>query len=83
MTEAREAKDAGHEAGLIDEYSALRKSIDVDRNLLCVLKKACDMNNPGRDIPAEDLASIQALEVKIQADEQRLKEINEKFAKTT
>ncbi|MDD1693300.1 MAG: response regulator [Methanoregula sp.] len=82
-TESLEAKDAGHDTGLIDEYAALRKSIEVDRNLICVLKKACDMNNPGREIPADDLAAIQKLETKIRADEQRLKEINEKFAKTT
>jgi len=83
MTEARDAKDAGHDTGLIDEYSALRKSIEVDRNLLGVLKKACDMKNPGREVPPEDLAAIQKLEAKIQIDELRLKEINENFSKTT
>jgi DNA-binding response OmpR family regulator len=82
-TKALEAKDAGHDAALIDEYSALRKSIEVNTNLLCVLKKACDLNNPGREAPPEDLAAIQKLEAKIQVDEQRLKTINEKFARTT
>lgn len=81
-TEAQSAKDAGVDAGLIEEYSALRKSIEVDTNLLSVLRKACDMNNPGRETPAEDLAAIQKLEAKIKVDEQRLKEINEKFPKT-
>ncbi len=46
------AKDAGLDTGLIEEYAALRKSIDVDRNLLCVLKNSCGMNNPGRVVPA-------------------------------
>ena len=81
--EALVAKDAGLDTGLIEEYSALRKSIEVDRNLLCVLKNSCGMNNPGRVVPAEDLAAIQKLEAKIQADEQRLKEINEKFTKAS
>jgi two-component system, OmpR family, response regulator len=79
--EALVAKDAGLDAGLIEEYSALRKSIDVDKNLLCVLKNACGMNNPGRVVPADDLAAIQKLEEKLKVDELRLKEINEKFTK--
>ncbi len=77
------AKDAGLDTGLIEEYAALRKSIDVDRNLVCVLKNSCGVYHPGREVPAEDLAAIQKLEAKIQADEQRLKEINEKFARAT
>jgi two-component system, OmpR family, response regulator len=77
------AKDAGLDTGLIEEYASLRKSIDVDRNLVCVLKNSCGVYNPRREVPAEDLAAIQKLEAKIQADEQRLKEINEKFARAT
>src|SRR5271157_4877832 len=38
--EALVAKDAGMDAGIIEEYSALRKSIEVDRNLVSVLKKS-------------------------------------------
>ncbi|MDD1685451.1 response regulator [Methanoregula sp.] len=76
--ESQVAKDAGVDSALIEEYAALRKSIDVDTNLLCVLKKACGMNNVGRAAPAEDLAAIEKLESKIRTDEQRLKEINEK-----
>lgn len=80
--EAGAAKDSGLDAGLIDEYSALRKSIEVDKNLLVVLKNASGMNNAGREVPADDIASIKKLEEKIATDEQRLKEINEKFPKT-
>ena len=75
--ESQVAKDAGVDLALIEEYAALRKSIEVDTNLLCVLKKACGMNNVGRAAPAEDLAAIEKLESKIRTDEQRLKEINE------
>jgi len=80
-TEAQGAKDAGVDAGLIEEYSALRKSIEVDTNLLCVLKKSCDMSNVGRDAPPEDLTAIQNLEAKIKTDEGRLAELSGKIPK--
>ncbi|MFA5414735.1 MAG: response regulator [Methanoregula sp.] len=76
------AHDAGIDKTLIDEYTALRKSIEVDKNLLMVLKNASGMNTPGQVVPADDVAAIGKLEEKITVDEQRLKEINEKFVKT-
>ncbi|MDD5187570.1 MAG: response regulator [Methanoregula sp.] len=76
------AHDAGIDKTLIDEYTALRKSIEVDKNLLMVLKNASGMNTPGQVVPADDVAAIGKLEEKIIVDEQRLKEINEKFVKT-
>ena len=79
--EALIAKDAGLDTGIIDEYSALRKSIEVDQNLLCVLKKSTGMHIPECPVNPDDVAAINKLEVKIQDDEKRLKEINEKFAK--
>ncbi|MFA4849398.1 MAG: response regulator [Methanoregula sp.] len=79
--EATVAKDAGQDAAIISEYAALRKSIEVDRNLLEVLKNACGMNVPGCVVPEEDLKSINKLDQKIKTDEIRLNEINEKFAK--
>jgi CheY-like chemotaxis protein len=80
--ETEGAKEAGVESSIIEEYAALRKSIEVDKNLLCVLQKACDMSNIGREAPPEDLAAIRNLEAKIQTDEARLKELNEKIPKT-
>ena len=79
--EAGVAKDAGQDAALIGEYSALRKSIEVDKNLLEVLKNASGMNIPGHVVPEDDLQSINKLDQKIKTDELRLKEINDKFAK--
>ncbi|MFA5211840.1 MAG: response regulator [Methanoregula sp.] len=76
------AHDAGIDKTLIDEYTSLRKSIEVDKNLLMVLKNASGMNTPGQVVPADDVAAIGKLEEKITVDEQRLKEINEKFVKT-
>jgi two-component system, OmpR family, response regulator len=80
--EALIAKDAGLDAGTIDEYSALRKSIEVDHNLLCVLKKSAGMHIPECPVNPDDLAAINKLEAKIQNDEKRLKDINESFTKT-
>jgi len=79
--EASVARDAGLDAATISEYSALRKSIDVDKNILTVLKNSSGMNIPGRIIPDDDLQSINKLEEKIKADEIRLKAINETFSK--
>ncbi len=79
--EAVVAKDAGLDPALIEEYSALRKSIEVDRNLLEVLRKSTSMSRPGSTASDEDAASMKKLEEKITADEERLREINTKFSK--
>ena len=80
--EAGVAKDAGQDAEIIGEYTALRKSIEVDKNLIEVLKNSSGMNIPGHVVPDDVLQSINKLDQKIKVDELRLKEINEKFAKT-
>ena len=81
--EAVVAKDAGMDPALIEEYSALRKSIEVDTNLLGVLKRSVAMKRPGEGEVTGDAEAIGNLEKKIQSDEIRLKEINEKFSKAT
>lgn len=78
-TEAMLAKDKGIDPSLIEEYAALRKSIEVDKNLLVVLKKSSGTHLPGKEIPADDLTAINKLEAKILADEERLRQINGKF----
>ena len=77
--EALVAQNAGVDKALIDEYTTLRTSIEVDKNLIVVLKNSTGANTPGHVVPDEDLAAIQKLEEKIKTDELRLKEINEKF----
>ncbi|NMB79043.1 MAG: response regulator [Methanomicrobiales archaeon] len=79
--EAVVARDAGLDPALIEEYSQLRRSIEVDANLLAVLKRSSAVNRPGSAVPEEDLAAIARLEEKIKTDEIRLKEINEKFTR--
>ena len=80
--EALVAHDAGLDKTLIDEYTALRTSIEVDKNLFAVLKNSTGVNAPGHVVPDEDIAAIGKLEEKIKTDELRLKEINKKFTKT-
>ncbi len=62
---------------LVDEYTALHTSIEVNKNLLDILKRSTGANTPGYEVHAADLAGMQKLGEKIRADEQRLKEISE------
>jgi len=77
--EALLAKDAGLDPTIVEEYTALRKNIDVDRNLLAVLKSSCGMDIPGKEVAECDRSAIALLEQRIQASEARLKEINDQF----
>lgn len=81
--EAVVAKDAGMDPALIEEYAALRKSIEVDKNLLGVLRRSLAMKRPGEGEINEDTEAINRLEEKVRSDEIRLKEINEKFSKVS
>jgi two-component system, OmpR family, response regulator len=76
------AQNKGLDPAVIDEYRALRKSIEVDRNLLVVLRSSSGIGIPGRDVPHEDVEALRNLEDKIYRDERRLREINEMFGKT-
>lgn len=75
-TESMQAEKKGIDPAIIEEYAALRKSIEVDKNLLVVLKKSSGTHFPGREIPADELEAISRLQAKISADEKRLGEIN-------
>lgn len=81
--EALAAKDAGIGADLIEEYTTLRKSVEVDRHLLQVLKKSHGVQHPGRDVPEADIEEIRKLGEKIEKDEKRLNEINGQFPGTS
>ena len=71
------APDTDPNKALIDEYTTLPTSIEVDKDLLAILKNSTGANTPGYEVPADDLAAMQKLEEKIRTDEQRLKEISE------
>ena len=55
----------------------MHTSIEVNKNLLDILKRSTVANTPGYEVHAADLAGVQKLGEKILADEQRLKEISE------
>jgi CheY-like chemotaxis protein len=73
------ARDAGLSPEILEEYSALRKNIEVDKNLLTVLRASSGMDVPGKEATESDRAAIAKLEEKIAAGEARLKEINDMF----
>ena len=78
-----QAQGAGRDAKTVEECSKLRKNIDVDKNLLSVLKASCGVDIPGKTIAESDMAAITGLEEKIRAAEARLKELNDKFTEKT
>jgi two-component system OmpR family response regulator len=77
--EALLAKNAGLDPKIVEEYSSLRKNIEVDKNLLVVLRASKGMETPGKEISEADRSAIMKLEEKIATGEIRLKEINELF----
>ncbi|MGA2161432.1 MAG: response regulator [Methanoregula sp.] len=76
------AQDKGFDPVVIDEYIALRKSVEVDRNMLAVLRASSGMDLSGREVPREDIDAIRKLEEKIYQTERRLREINDLLEKT-
>ncbi|HOX34315.1 MAG TPA: response regulator [Methanoregulaceae archaeon] len=81
--ELRRAGEAGLDAALMDEYRALRRSVDVDIRMLTVLKAHTGMDNPGKEVPEEDRAAIGRLEEKVAADTERLRSIRTRFETVT
>jgi hypothetical protein len=79
QTEAIQAKVKDVNPGRIEEYSALRKSIEADKNLLVILKKSGRTLLPERVVLTDELAAVGRFGAKTFADEQRLDEINGKF----
>ena len=80
--EARVAEGAGLDQALIGEYTSLRTAVEVDKNLVAVLKNARGISRPGSEVSPDDVRAIQTLEEKIAANEKRLREINELFSRT-
>ena len=75
------ALDKGLDTTVIDEYTRLRKNIEVDRNLLTVLRASSGMDIAGKEIPREDFDAIRDLEDKISRGERRLHEIEDQLEK--
>jgi two-component system OmpR family response regulator len=73
------ARDAGLDPKILEEYSSLRKTIEVDKNLVNVLRASSGMVIKGKEVNETDRADIAKLEEKIASSEARLKEINDLF----
>jgi CheY-like chemotaxis protein len=78
-TEAIHAKDKDVNPGRIEEYSALRKCIEADKNLLVILKKSGRTLLSERVVLTDEIAAVSRPGTKTFADEQRLDEINGKL----
>ncbi len=76
------AHDAGYDENVIDEYTKLRTSIEVDKNLVAILKNSVGLNTPGVEVSEADVAAIKTIEERIKTNELRLNEIIALFAKT-
>lgn len=76
------AQNKGVDPAVIDEYCALRKQIEVDKNLLVVLRSSCGMDTPGREVSREDVDAIRNLEDRIYQTERRRLEISDLLAKS-
>jgi DNA-binding response OmpR family regulator len=78
--ERQDAQNKGLDSRIIDEYTMLRKNIEVDQNLLVVLRASSGLDI-GREVSSEDENAIRSLEDKIRRSENRLREIKELLGK--
>ena len=78
--ERQDAQNKGLDTTIIDEYAMLRKNIEVDRNLLVVLRTSSGLDI-GREVSSEDVNAIRNLEDKIRRAEHRLRELKELLGK--
>jgi Response regulator containing CheY-like receiver, AAA-type ATPase, and DNA-binding domains len=76
------AQGNGVDPAIIKEYGTLRKSVEVDRNLLVVLRSAIGRDQAGRNPSPEEMAAMRALEDKVASSERRLREIRDLLART-
>jgi two-component system, OmpR family, response regulator len=77
------AEGKGIDPSLIKEYGTLRKSIEVDRNLLVVLRSAVGRDQAGRTPSPDEMAAVRALEDKVTSSERRIRELQDLLARTT
>ncbi len=73
------AASAGIDQGLIHEYVSLLTSLEVDRNLLGVLKNSSDLGQPDAKTLEEQQKSMEMIEARIKQEEERLSEISKQL----
>jgi len=77
----RMASEEGIDQHLIDEYSRLRRSIDINRRLLKILENTYKIYDENATVSDEIGMAIKSMDLNIRFQERRLEEIREIFAK--
>ncbi|KQC05485.1 MAG: two-component system response regulator [Methanolinea sp. SDB] len=77
----RMAQEEGIDQHLIDEYSRLRRSIDINRRLLKILENTYKIYDENATVSDEIGMAIKSMDLNIRFQERRLEEIREIFAK--
>lgn len=77
----RMAQEEGIDQHLIDEYSRLRRSIDINRRLLKILENTYKIYDENATVGDEIGMAIKSMDLNIRFQERRLEEIREIFAK--
>ena len=74
-----EAKEAGIEDKIIEEYERLSKSVDVSRRLLKILESTYNISNDEFKVGENIAQAIKSMEMSINLQEERLKQIKKSF----
>ena len=74
-----EAKEAGIEDKIIEEYERLSKSVDVSRRLLKILESTYNISNDELKVGENIAQAIKSMEMSINLQEERLKQIKKTF----
>jgi two-component system, OmpR family, response regulator len=74
-----EAREAGIEDKIIEEYERLSKSVDVSRRLLKILESTYNISNDELKVGENIAQAIKSMEMSINLQEERLKQIKKTF----
>ncbi len=74
------AEDAGVEKKTIDEYSRLRKNIDISKRLLKLLENTYKINDDKLKVSDEISLAIKSMAMNIRFQEERLEQIRKEFS---
>ena len=74
-----EAKEAGVEEKILEEYESLSKSVDVYRRLLKILESTYNISNSELKVGENIAQAIRSMEMSINLQEERLKQIKKSY----
>jgi CheY-like chemotaxis protein len=73
--DVEEAKKAGFDQGIIDEYSRLAKSVDVNNRLLKILETTYNIYDSNQQVSSKISQAMKSMSESIRAQEGRLQQI--------